>query len=94
MKMFNHTATFKRQSDMTLITQFLTSIEDLESKKYLMPTAEKNRLQKEKGLAPIIYVQSDCVTPSERDIYVKALMKFIKIDSYGSCLHNKDLPDE
>ena len=94
MSMFNHTATFKRQSDLTLITQYLSSIEDLESKKYLVPTREKNRLQKELGLAPVAYIQSDCVTPSDRDIYVAELMKHIKVDSYGSCLHNKDLPNE
>ena len=34
------------------------------------------------------------VTPSDRDIYVKALMEHIKVDSYGSCLHNKDLPEK
>jgi hypothetical protein len=26
-------------------------------------------------------------------VYVKELMKYIEIDSYGACLHNKDLPD-
>lgn len=92
MSLFNHTATFKRESDLTLLTQYLTSIEDLESTKYLVSTKEKNRFQKELDLAPIAYIQSDCITPSDRDIYVKALMKYIKIDSYGKCLHNKDLP--
>ena len=56
MNQFNHTSTFKRQSDLTLITQYLTSIEDLESDKYLKSTKEKNRLQKEEGLAPLAYV--------------------------------------
>jgi alpha-1,3-fucosyltransferase 10 len=92
MRLFNHTATFKRQSDMPLVTQYLDSVWHLESRQFLVPTAEKNRLQKEEGLAPIAYIQSDCVTPSDRDVYVKALMGHIKVDSYGSCLHNKDLP--
>jgi hypothetical protein len=35
----------------------------------------------------------DCVTPSDRDIYVKALMSHIKVDSYGKCLNNKKLPE-
>lgn len=56
MSHFNHTATFKRQSDLTLVTQYLTSIEDLESVKYLKSTKEKNRLQKEEGLASVAYV--------------------------------------
>jgi alpha-1,3-fucosyltransferase 10 len=84
MNLFNHTATFKRQSDrnflnfitkyptseffstliVPLITQYLTSIADIESNQYLVNTSEKNRLQKEKDLAPIAYIQSDCVTPS------------------------------
>ena len=38
------------------------------------------------------YVQSSCDTPSGRDDYVKELMNHISIDSYGYCLHNKDLP--
>ena len=52
------------------------------------------RLQKEKGLAPIIYVQSDCHTPSDRERYVKELMKYIEIDSYGRCLNNRKMPVE
>ena len=46
------------------------------------------------GLAPVVYVQSGCDPPSDRDHYVKELMRYIKIDSYGTCLHNKDLPEE
>ena len=38
------------------------------------------------------YVQSSCDTPSGRDEYVSELMKHIKVDSYGHCLHNTDLP--
>ncbi len=94
MRLFNHTATFKRESDLTLVTQFLTSIDDLESTEYFVSTKEKNRLQIEEHLAPVAYVQSDCITPSDRDIYVQALMKHIGVDSYGKCLHNKDLPEQ
>ena len=49
---------------------------------------------KEENLAPIVYVQGDCGTPSDRDNLVKMLMKYIKVDSYGTCLHNKDLPQQ
>ena len=94
MRLFNHTATFKRESDLPLITQYLKSVESLESRKYLVSTKDKNRFQKEEGLAPVAYIQSDCVTPSDRDIYVEELMKHIKVDSYGQCLHNKDLPEK
>lgn len=40
----------------------------------------------------MVYVQSDCDPPSDRDVYVRELMKHIPVDSYGQCLHNKDLP--
>ena len=92
MELFNHTSTFKRESDLSLITQYLSSIEDIESTQFLVSTANKNKYQKEEDLAPIAYIQSDCNCPSDRDVYIKELMKHVKVDSYGSCLHNKDLP--
>lgn len=60
--------------------------------RYYLPVEEKNKLLKD--IAPVLYIQSDCDTPIKRDFYVKELMKYIKIDSYGSCLHNKAFPDE
>ncbi|EDO49643.1 predicted protein [Nematostella vectensis] len=89
IKLFNHTATFRRTSDFPLVTQFLDSIDTLLSKpKYSL--AQKNSY----GLAPVAYIQSGCDPPSDRDVYVQELMKWIKVDSYGVCLHNKDLPDQ
>lgn len=55
---------------------------------FLFSFAEKE------DLAPVIYVQSDCGTPSDRDNLVKMLSKHIKVDSYGTCEHNKDLPKQ
>ncbi|XP_061541457.1 alpha-(1,3)-fucosyltransferase 11 isoform X3 [Phycodurus eques] len=52
---------------------------------------EKNRLRRE-GLAPVLYMQSHCDVPSDRDRYVRELMKYIEVDSYGKCLNNKALP--
>lgn len=60
--------------------------------KYFVTTEEKNRLQKHENLALIMYIQSDCSTPTDRDSYVVELARHISIDSYGECLHNKDLP--
>jgi alpha-1,3-fucosyltransferase 10 len=94
MKMFNHTATFKRESDLPLITQYLTSIEDIEDVKFFKSVEHKNKTIKEFNYAPVAYIQSDCYTPSNRDLYVKTLMEHIKVDSYGTCIHNKDLPQE
>lgn len=90
MTMFNHTCTFKRESDYSITTQHLPTLEWLEDTRYLLSTGIKNSYLNE--LAPILYVHSDCDTPSDRDTYINLLQKYIKIDSYGTCLHNKDLP--
>ena len=50
-------------------------------------------MQREKGLAPVVYVQRDCFTPADRERYIKELMRYIPVDSYGPCLNNKAMPD-
>lgn len=93
LSLFNHTATFRRESDYPLSTHYIKDLRDW-TETPAVPIAEKNRLQKEKGLAPIIYVQSDCYTPSDREAYMKELMKHIDVDSCGRCLNNRKMPDE
>ncbi len=83
---------FRRESDMPLTTLFLGSITDLESERYRVATSEKSRLIREENLALVSYVQSDCNTPSDRDHFVQMLQRHIKVDSFGACEHNKDLP--
>ncbi|XP_063067381.1 alpha-(1,3)-fucosyltransferase 10 isoform X2 [Engraulis encrasicolus] len=91
--LFNHTATFSRHSHLPLVTQYLESLSSLTSHAHLVPLSKKNRLRGgEEGLAPVAYVQSDCDPPSDRDVYVAELMRHIPVDSYGRCLHNRDLP--
>ncbi|XP_053284105.1 alpha-(1,3)-fucosyltransferase 11 isoform X1 [Pleuronectes platessa] len=91
IRLFNYTATFRRESDYPLSLQWLPTLDYL-----LQPTAvslqEKNRLRRG-GLAPVLYMQSHCDVPSDRDRYVKELMKYIQVDSYGKCLNNKPLPE-
>lgn len=41
-----------------------------------------------------MYVQSDCDPPSDRDSYVRELMAYIEVDSYGECLQNRHLPQQ
>ncbi|KAM6303770.1 GDP-fucose protein O-fucosyltransferase 3 isoform 1-T2 [Podargus strigoides] len=88
--LFNHTATFSRHSHLPLTTQYLEGVEVLKSLRYMIPLYMKNSLRK--TLAPLVYVQSDCNPPSDRDSYVRELMCHIEVDSYGECLHNRDLP--
>ena len=91
MTLFNHTATFRRESDFPLTMLHVNNITSLESKEYLVSTAYKNKLLAE-GLALVNYVQSDCDAPSDRDHFVRMMMKYIPVDSYGQCLNNKQLP--
>ncbi|XP_074647759.1 GDP-fucose protein O-fucosyltransferase 4-like [Tubulanus polymorphus] len=86
-RLFNHTATFKRESDFPLTTQSIINLAYLVERKPVS-IAEKNSYRK-RGYAPVLYVQSHCNVASYRDIYVKELMKHLEVDSYGSCLNNK-----
>ncbi|XP_036619734.1 alpha-(1,3)-fucosyltransferase 10 isoform X1 [Trichosurus vulpecula] len=90
--LFNHTATFSRHSHLPLTTQYLEGIEALKSLRYMVPLHTKNSLRQR--LAPLVYVQSDCNPPSDRDSYVRELMSHIQVDSYGECLRNRDLPPQ
>lgn len=90
--LFNHTATFSRHSHLPLTSQYLEDLQTLTSLKYFVALGKKNALRK--TLAPVVYVQSDCDPPSDRDAYIQELMKYIAVDSYGECLHNRDLPAE
>lgn len=88
ISLFNMTATPSRYSTYPLMTQYLHSLEAL-MKPPLVPPADKGK----GGIGLVLYLQSDCGTPSDRDTYVAELMKHVQVDSYGKCLHNKDLPD-
>lgn len=90
--LFNYTATFSRHSHLPLTTQYLEGVDVLTSHRYLVPLRSKNSLRKR--LAPLVYVQSDCDPPSDRDSYVRELMTYIEVDSYGECLRNRDLPQQ
>lgn len=91
IRLFNHTATFKRDSDYPLSTQYIPMSDYFLNRKPVS-TPTKNEEKKSRGLAPVVYVQSHCDTPSDRDSFVKEFMKYIAVDSYGACLHNKNLP--
>ena len=70
-------------------------LQHLESISSLLRPLKYTTAQKgngERGL--VMYIQSDCGTPSDRDAYVTELMKYVQVDSYGKCLHNKDLPEK
>ena len=88
MKLFNITSTPSRYSDYPLVTQYLESTE-----KMLRPLKTPVEKKSKGDLGLVMYVHSDCDPPSDRDSYVNELMKYVKVDSYGKCLHNKDFPE-
>lgn len=93
LEQFNLTATFSQHSDFPLTLQYLESYEKLIDLQYYIDVNEKNRLQSNENVAPILYLQSICNTMSDRDAYVTELMKYIRIDSFGKCLNNnKSIP--
>ncbi|XP_063825123.1 alpha-(1,3)-fucosyltransferase 10 [Ostrinia nubilalis] len=92
LSLFNFSATFSRHSNVPFPLQYLESLEAITDGQHFVPTKIKNMLLTE--IAPVMYLQSDCETSTERDSYVKELMKHIEIDSYGACLKNKELPEK
>lgn len=93
LSLFNVTATFSQHSDMPLTLQYLESFDKMTETKYFIDVKMKNEFQVNEKLSPILYIQSICSTLSGRDHYVKELMKYISIDSYGKCLNNnKNFP--
>ncbi|XP_049884226.1 alpha-(1,3)-fucosyltransferase 10-like [Pectinophora gossypiella] len=89
LSLFNFSATFSRFSNIPMPLFWFKSLDDIVSPFYYVKTEKKNSMLSE--IAPVLYLQSNCYTSVERDAYVKKLMDHIKIDSYGTCLHNKEL---
>ena len=87
ISLFNYTATCSRYSSFPLVTQHLESIE------WLLDPVRPTSLKSKGDIGLVMYLQSDCNAPSDRDTYVEELMKYVKVDSYGECVHNKDLPE-
>lgn len=88
ISLFNLTSTFSRHSTYPLTAQYLDSISSITTPvKY--PPARKSQGA---GLGLVMYLQSGCGAPSDRDSYVTELKKYVTVDSYGKCIHNKDLP--
>lgn len=88
MSLFNYTATASRHSTYPLVTQYLESFDAI-----LTPVKYSPSEKSKDGLGLVMYLHSDCNVPSDRDSYAKALMKYIKVDSYGKCVNNKILPE-
>ncbi|XP_074855880.1 GDP-fucose protein O-fucosyltransferase 4 [Carettochelys insculpta] len=91
LRLFNYTATFRRQSHYPLSLQWLPSLAWLRRP---APPLDLKRRWRRQGYAPVLYLQSHCDVASDRDRYVRQLMRHIQVDSYGKCLNNRELPSE
>lgn len=89
ISLFNVTSTFRSGSDFPLTLQYLESLSQLTSSRNVVSFGDKLAAD---SLAPVVYLASGCDNPLERDRYVRQLQRFIAVDSYGACLHNRDLP--
>jgi len=47
-----------------------------------------------KRKVPVVWIASNCGASNGRQYYIKELMKYIEIDSYGKCLNNKEYPKD
>ena len=63
----------------------------LPGSEYVTATEEKFSAS---GPAPVVFLSSNCDSSTDREAYVRELMKFIRVDSFGDCLQNKDLPEK
>ncbi|XP_049884475.1 alpha-(1,3)-fucosyltransferase 10-like [Pectinophora gossypiella] len=90
LNLFNYSATFGRNSNVPMPLIWIGGRDIVTDTLYFVNTLNKNELLSE--ISPVLFLQSDCFTPTEREIYVDKLMKYIQVDSYGRCLNNKKLP--
>ncbi|XP_076298728.1 alpha-(1,3)-fucosyltransferase 10 isoform X2 [Lasioglossum baleicum] len=88
LNLFRYSSTFSRFSDVPLTLIDLPGVTELLDRKYFVSTERKTKIINTENLAPLLYIQSDCDTASNRDTYVAELMKYIRVDSYGTCLNN------
>lgn len=83
MANFDLTITYRRNSDVWI--PYVTPETPQRLLKPPKPKTEK---------APAAYIASYDWSTNHRNDYVEELMKFIPVDSYGKCLHNRDLPED
>ena len=76
IRLFNLTSTFSRHSDYPLPLQWLPGTA------YLLraaPPLQERAEWRRRGYAPLLYLQSHCDVPADRDRYVRELMRYIPV---------------
>lgn len=76
IRLFNLTATFSRHSDYPLPLQWLPGVAYLRRP---APPLRQRAEWRRRGYAPLLYLQSHCDVPADRDRYVRELMRYIPV---------------
>ena len=87
LSLFNYTSTFSRHSDLPITAMYLPDLD------YLTQPLKYPPHRDTESRGSVLYIHSDCQVPTYRDLYTQELMKHITVDSYGSCLNNKQFPE-
>jgi hypothetical protein len=82
MRRFDLTMTYRRDSDIP-VPYFSWDLEMFRN-----PPSPKT------AESPAVYFASNPFDKCRRTFYVRQLMKYLPVDSYGKCLNNRQLPDD
>lgn len=80
MSLFDYTMTYRLDSDFPV-----PYFRGLDYRRAPVPLANKFE-------TPVGWIAGNCDAHSGRTFYLKELMQYISIDSYGTCLHNREFP--
>jgi hypothetical protein len=88
MAPFDYLASYHFQSTF-LMSYFSPHIMDIVNR-----PLPKEFMKTKTARAPILWIARNCNANNGRHHYIKELMKYIDVDSYGTCLNNVDFPDK
>lgn len=86
MKDFDYLASYNFKSSF-LFSYFSPSIMDAVNR----PLPKDFIKTKRKG-APILWIARNCRATNGREAYIAKLKEYVRVDSYGTCLNNKEFP--
>lgn len=54
----------------------------------------ENFMETKTKSAPILWIAKNCGATNSREAYIKKLMEYVDVHSYGSCLNTKPFPSD
>mgnify|MGYP000324298307 CR=1 FL=1 len=81
ISLFNFTSTYRQLSNEPITLQYLATLSEVVATQKFVSTKIKTSTLRE-TMSPVIYIQSDCDTPSNRDEFVKELGKYIQVSFF------------